>query len=71
MSTYKLLPSETVLENDYPVYLDYFYIVDGVIKMSTIEGTVADLKRAEGANEIRRYELFKRPEARLGDRVEE
>ena len=71
MKTFKLLPAETVLEDDYPVHGDYVYIIDNVFaRCPIIEGTVADLKRATGAKEIRRCEIFAHDDARLGDKVE-
>ena len=45
---------ERVLEDNYPVYPSYWYVVDGEPKRSEVEGTVRDLKRALGASEIRR-----------------
>lgn len=46
--------NEPVLEDDYPVYPTYWYVVDGEPKRSPIEGEVRDLKRALKATEIRR-----------------
>lgn len=39
-----------ILEDDYPVYLDYFYVAEDMnglnhFVVSNIEGTVSDLKR--------------------------
>ena len=48
------LPGERVLEDDYPLYGDYFYLADGKVYCSDYHGvTVADLKRREGFKEIR------------------
>lgn len=39
------LPSERILENNFPVYWDYLYIVDGKVFRSDIQGTIMTLKR--------------------------
>lgn len=44
---------ELVLPDDYPVYVDYFYVVDGVVKRSPLQGTVRDLKREYNATEVK------------------
>lgn len=50
-----LFPDETVLPNDYPIYGDYFYLADGKVYRSDYHDiTVAELKRLEKFNEIRR-----------------
>ena len=68
--SFQLTDKETVLPDDYPVYGDYVYIIDGVFKLSNlISGTVADLKRMEKAEEIRRCDLFAHEGAKLGDKV--
>jgi hypothetical protein len=36
---------EPVLEDNYPVFIDYLYVCDGKVVRSDVEGTVADLKR--------------------------
>lgn len=41
----EILPNETILENDVPVYWDYLYIADNNIVRSDIIGTVADLRK--------------------------
>jgi len=51
--------NEPVLEDDYPVYPTYAYVIDGEVKLSTIEGTVADFKRA-GVKEVRRCDIVGR-----------
>lgn len=61
-----ILESEIVLEDDYPVYWDYVYIMDGRFQRSNIQGTVADLKR-NGIKEVRRCDLMGHPGARIGD----
>ena len=48
---------EPILEDDYPVYWDYAYVVDGRVVKSDVQGTVRDMKRAYGAKEIRRCDL--------------
>jgi hypothetical protein len=69
--TYTLLPSETVLPDDYPVMTDFIYIVDGVITRQSnyFDITVLDWKRMDGIKEVRRCSLFAREEACLGDKV--
>jgi hypothetical protein len=44
--------NERELPNDYPVYWDYLYVADGKVVRSDIRGTVAQLKRAVGAQVI-------------------
>lgn len=67
---HKLNESETILSDDYPVYWDYIYIVDGIIIQSPIQGTVKDLKREYPAKEVRRCDIFGHgKDARLGDIV--
>jgi hypothetical protein len=46
--------NEPVLQDDYPVYCDYFYVADGKVIRSPVEGTVHHLKRALGAFVIQR-----------------
>ena len=67
---FKLLPEEVVLDDEYPVYFEYVYIVDNVFRRSPIEGNVGDLKKEFNAKEIRRCELFARNTAKIGDKVE-
>jgi len=67
---HKLLESETILEDSYPVFWDYVYIADMKFVRSDIQGTVIDLKRDLGAKEIRRCEIFDHEGARLGDVLE-
>lgn len=38
-------PGEKLLDDDYPVYGDYFYVVDGRVEVSDVFGTVRDLRR--------------------------
>lgn len=67
---YQLTPSETVLSDESPVYLEYIYIADGVfVRCPLWDSTVADWKRVDGIKEIRRCDLFLHTDARLGDKV--
>jgi hypothetical protein len=52
--------NEPILEDDYKVYGDYFYVADGKVIRSDVFGTVRDLKRNTGANEIRRCDMVRR-----------
>ena len=55
MATYGAhIYSEPVLEDSYPVYAGYWYVVDGEPQRSEIQGTAWDLKRRLNASEIRR-----------------
>ena len=49
--------NEQVLEDDYPVFPSYLYVCDGEPKRSSVEGTVADLKRARGYKEVRNCDI--------------
>lgn len=52
---------EPILEDDYPVYGNYFYVVDGEVYMSNWHDvTVAYLKWRLGAIEVRRCDLYGR-----------
>ena len=61
-----ILEGETILSDDYPVYWNYLYVVDGRVRRSDIQGTVADLRRdltkldGKPAVEIRRCDLVAR-----------
>lgn len=70
--TFKLLPAETVLGDDYPVHPMYLYIVDGVFAKfnGNMSDTVGNWKKWCNIKEIRRCEMFGHEGARLGDRVE-
>lgn len=50
----KTYDNEDILEDNYPVYLGYYYVVDGKVISSGIEGDVGRLKRNLNAKEIRR-----------------
>jgi len=54
------LLKEPVLDDDYPVYVGYAYVVDGKPILSLIEGTVQRLKHSLKATEIRRCDLVGR-----------
>lgn len=66
---YKLLKSETVLEDNYPIHKGYVYIVDGVLTKSPAEGTVLDWKEIGKVEEVRKCNLFSHQFAKLGDKV--
>lgn len=51
---------EPPLDDDYPVYGDYLYIVDGRVFRSHMFGTVRDLKRDLRAQEVRRCDIVGR-----------
>jgi hypothetical protein len=55
----KLFPNsyETILEDDYPVFMGYAYIGDGELIESPIKGTVARLKQALNVKEVRRFDF--------------
>lgn len=49
--------NEPILEDDYPVYGDYLYVVDGRVVRSDVFGTVRDLKRSTGGATVRRCDI--------------
>jgi hypothetical protein len=49
--------NEPILDDDYPVYFGYLYVLDGVPIQSDIEGTVAQLKRYYTVEEVRRCDI--------------
>lgn len=51
---------EKILPDDYPVFADYVYVVDGKPVRSDVFGTVRDLKRNTGGKEVRRCDLVAR-----------
>jgi hypothetical protein len=71
MKTFKLLASETILEDSYPIIPDYVYICDGRFMRypGWSEITVAEWKHAGNWKEVRRCDLSGHEGARLGDRV--
>jgi hypothetical protein len=53
--------NEPVLPDDYPVYGDYLYVVDGKLYRSDWHDiTVRQLKAREGFKEIRRCDIYGR-----------
>lgn len=53
--------NERILEDDYPVYLGYWYLLDGEPQRSFINGgTITSLKYITGAKEVRRCDAIKR-----------
>lgn len=69
---HKLLPTETVLSDNYPMYADHIYIVDNVaVYCEYVNISVGEYKQRHDAKEIRRCSLFGHgKEARVGDRFE-
>ncbi len=69
---HKLTPSETVLDDDYPLVPGYVYIIDGVFcRFGPFDDlTVGRYKKIANKKEIRRCDLFAHEGARLGDSVE-
>jgi hypothetical protein len=49
--------NERVLDDEYPVYAGYLYVADGSPISSDVQGTVRDLKRATGAQEIKNCDI--------------
>lgn len=67
---FDLLQDETVLDDDYPIYPDYIYIVDGVFtRCDYFDMTIREWKLRDNIKEIRRCNIFGHPGARLGDKV--
>lgn len=61
MSDEGFTPRERPLPDDYPVYGDYVYIVDGCIYRSDWHGiTVGDLKLRLKAKEVRNCDIYGR-----------
>lgn len=49
---------ERVLPDDYPIYGDYLYVVDGKVTRSDWHGiTVREYKAREGVEEVRRCDI--------------
>lgn len=54
-------PNERVLEDDYPIYGDYLYVVDGKVYRSDWHGiTARELRIKLGAKEIRNCDMVVR-----------
>ncbi len=52
---------EPILPDDYPIYGDYLYVVDGNVYRSDWHGvTVRQLKYREGFKEVRRCDIMGR-----------
>lgn len=52
---------EPILPDDYPIYADYFYVVDGEVVLSSWHGiTVREFKVQMRAKEVRRCDLVGR-----------
>jgi hypothetical protein len=52
---------EPILPDDYPIYGDYLYVVDGKVYRSDWHDiTVGDLKRYENCSEVRRCDIVGR-----------
>jgi len=55
---------EPVLPDDYPIYGNYLYVVDGKVTCSDWHGiTVLQYKAREGAKEVRRCDIDARLDA--------
>jgi hypothetical protein len=65
-NTKNVYETETILDDEYPVYLDYWYVCDGVPKQCPLFGmdgdnpTVRDLRRALNCREVRRCDILAR-----------
>ena len=66
---YTLTETETVLNDDYPVYEGFIYIMDRRFTRCPCTGTVGLWKEHTGAEEIRRCDLVGHPGAKIGDMV--
>jgi hypothetical protein len=54
-------PKERELDDDYPVYADYYYVVDGEVYLSDFHGvTAAWLKRKLKAKSVTNCDIFGR-----------
>ncbi|NZD50497.1 hypothetical protein [Rhizobium leguminosarum] len=61
MGIHGAMETETVLPDDYTVYGDYVYLVDGKVTVSDYHGvTVREFKVRMGAAEIRRCDFVAR-----------
>jgi hypothetical protein len=65
-------PNEPVLDDDYPMYGDYWYVVDGkALRSEWHDVTVARYKRLTGAKEVRRCDISWRSRAPSGSAPKE
>lgn len=53
-------PNEPILQNEYPVYLGYFYICDGEVQVAPMDGDVSTLKEILECREVRRCDIVAR-----------
>ncbi len=51
---------EPILDDDYPVFAGYLYVLDGRIYSSDITGKVRDLKARYGVNVVKRCDIVGR-----------
>ena len=56
----RIARAEDILRDDYPVYLTYWYTVDGVPKRSPLKGTALDLQRYYKTHDVRRCAAVER-----------
>ena len=49
--------NERILDNDYPVFWDYYYVCDDKVVVSNIQGTVLDLKRDLKCKEVKSCDI--------------
>lgn len=68
----KLLKTENVLSDDYPIFASGIYIFDLVVTRSPMYGYVRDVKKQLGVEEVRRLavEAIERKGVKIGDRLE-
>jgi hypothetical protein len=67
MSETLTFPNEEILEDDYPIYGDYLYVVDGKTYRSDYHGiTARELRSRLKATEIRRCNISARRQAAFG-----
>lgn len=52
--------NEPILDDDYPVYYGYWYIMDGVPYRSVVKGNVLTLKSWYKVKEVRRCDAVER-----------
>lgn len=66
---WKLLDDDKVLRDRYPVYRGFVYIVDGVITRCLRDGTVSEWKEEDDVKVIRKCDIVRHLDARLGDTI--
>ena len=52
--------NEPILDDSYPIYFGFAYIIDNEVQISPISGTVRDLKKHFNCEEVRRCNLVGR-----------